>query len=67
MRVGGSRLNSHTNQHNKLCVVCKEIETNEHYLLQCKKYNQERVEMSTEIKPHLDKLRWNMTVIWVQK
>ena len=62
MRVGGSRLNSHTNQHNKLCVVCKEIETNEHYLLHCKKYNQERVEMSTKIKPHLNKLRWNMTV-----
>ena len=64
MRVGGSRLNSHTNQHNKLCVVCKEIETNEHYLLQCKKYNQERVKMSTKIKTqcHLDKLRWNMTV-----
>ena len=62
MRVGGSRLNSHTSQSNKLCGVCKELETNEHYLIRCKKYNQERIKMFTDIKPHLDKLRWNMTV-----
>jgi len=43
MRIGNSKLNKHSKKNNRLCWWCNgQEETNEHYILECPKFQNER-------------------------
>ena len=64
MRIGNSKLRSHWNKgKSKMCLQCKDNkeETNKHFLLECKKYVEQRKELKSDVIDDLGKLGKNIT------
>ena len=65
MRIGNSDLNSHQPKRgSRLCNMCdnNSEETNEHYLLRCEKYENEREELKMNVKRNMSMMNMKFSI-----
>ena len=66
MRIGNSDLNSHqAKRGSRLCKMCNtnSEETNDHYLLQCERYNIERDELKMSVKRNMSMMNMKFNTV----